>query len=143
MQSVDINSWHARLTAARRAKNFTKIALAPLVGVTAPAITGWENGNTKKMDGQNLMNVCRVLEITPEWLMHGEGEYGPTGAPTVKTDETETAKGAQTSNLQSVLCNSMMLTEEETRLIFTLRKLSAKQRTALNIVANSFQEGGE
>jgi transcriptional regulator with XRE-family HTH domain len=140
MLSVDISTWHARLTAARRAKSFTKTALAPLVGVTPPAITGWENGNTKKIDGQHLMDVCRVLEITPEWLMHGEGQYGIEQVAPAKNGEPG---AAETANLQSEMCNSMMLTEEETRLIFTLRKLSPNQRTTLNVVASSFLRGSE
>jgi phage repressor protein C with HTH and peptisase S24 domain len=66
-------NWHTRLAQARTAKGLRKNAFAKLVGVSAPTITQWENGETKKIEGTNLMKVCAVLEITPEWLMNDEG----------------------------------------------------------------------
>jgi transcriptional regulator with XRE-family HTH domain len=66
-------NWHTRLTQARTAKGIGKSAFAKLVGVSAPTITQWENGDTKKIEGSNLVTVCRVLGITPEWLLSGIG----------------------------------------------------------------------
>lgn len=64
-------NWHKRLTQAREAKELKKSAFAKLVGVSAPTVTDWENGNTKMIEGANLMKVCSTLSITPEWLLHG------------------------------------------------------------------------
>jgi phage repressor protein C with HTH and peptisase S24 domain len=64
-------NWHKRLTEAREAKNIKKSALARMIGVSAPTVTDWENGETKMIEGANLMKVCSALNITPEWLLHG------------------------------------------------------------------------
>lgn len=64
-------NWHKRLTEAREAKNLKKSAFARLVGVSAPTVTDWENGETKMIEGANLIKVCSILEITPDWLLHG------------------------------------------------------------------------
>lgn len=64
-------NWHKRLTQAREGKDIKKSAFAKLVGVSAPTVTDWENGDTKMIEGANLMKVCTVLDITPEWLLHG------------------------------------------------------------------------
>lgn len=64
-------NWHTRLTEAREAKNLKKSAFARLVGVSAPTVTDWENGETKMIEGANLIKVCSVLEITPDWLLQG------------------------------------------------------------------------
>ncbi|MRV72535.1 helix-turn-helix domain-containing protein [Duganella sp. FT92W] len=67
-------NWHNRLTQARLAKNIKKSDFAKLIGVSAPTVTQWENGETKKIEGSNLVRVCSVLEISPEWLLHGTSE---------------------------------------------------------------------
>ena len=61
--------WHTRITQARAAKNLNKSELAKLVGVSPATITMWESGQTKKIEGANLMKVCNVLDINPMWLM--------------------------------------------------------------------------
>jgi len=63
-----------RLTIAREKKHIKKSAFAKLVGVSAPAVTDWENGEIKMIDGNNLIRVCSVLEITPSWLLDGVEE---------------------------------------------------------------------
>lgn len=65
-------TWHIRLTQAREAKGIKKSALAKLIGVSAPTVTDWENGETKKIEGDNLIKVCAQLEISPEWLLNGK-----------------------------------------------------------------------
>ena len=66
-------NWHKRLTQAREAKNIKKSAFAKMVGVSAPTVTDWENGDTKMIEGSNLIKVCNILGIHPEWLLKGEG----------------------------------------------------------------------
>jgi phage repressor protein C with HTH and peptisase S24 domain len=70
-------NWHTRLTEARLAKNLKKNAFAKLVGVSPATITQWENGETKKIEGSNLIRACQILDITPAWLLHNDGS--PTG----------------------------------------------------------------
>jgi phage repressor protein C with HTH and peptisase S24 domain len=64
-------NWHTRLTEAREAKKINKSTFAKMVGVSAPTVTDWENGNTKMIEGANLVKVCSVLDISAEWLLHG------------------------------------------------------------------------
>ncbi|UGQ45094.1 XRE family transcriptional regulator [Massilia endophytica] len=63
--------WHRRLTQAREAMGLRKSAFAKLIGVSPPTVTDWENGETKMIEGANLVRVCSALNITPEWLLHG------------------------------------------------------------------------
>lgn len=66
-------TWHKRLTTAREAKGIRKSAFAKMVGVSPPTVTDWENGDTKMIEGANLVKVCDILEITPEKLIYGRG----------------------------------------------------------------------
>jgi len=61
--------WHTRITQARSAKGLGKSELARLVGVSPATITMWESGQTKKIDGTNLIRVCTALDINPMWLL--------------------------------------------------------------------------
>lgn len=67
-------TWHKRLTQAREAKNIKKSAFAKLVGVSAPTVTDWENGDTKMIEGSNLVKVCQALDISPAWLLNDENQ---------------------------------------------------------------------
>lgn len=71
-------NWHKRLTQAREAKNIKKSAFAKMVGVSPPTVTDWENGDTKMIEGANLVKVCSVLGIAPSWLIHGQSADAPT-----------------------------------------------------------------
>jgi transcriptional regulator with XRE-family HTH domain len=69
-----MKTWHERLTFAREQKGLKKSAFARLVEVSAPTVTDWENGETKMIDGLNMVRVCQVLGISAAWLMTGEGD---------------------------------------------------------------------
>lgn len=71
-------TWHTRLTQARTARKIKKIDFARRVGVSPPTVTQWENGETKKIEGENLVKVCRILNISADWLLYGTGP-GPSG----------------------------------------------------------------
>jgi len=80
-------TWNERITQAREAKNIKKSAFAKLVGVSAPTVTDWESGQIKKIDGENLIKVCSVLEITPAWLLHGIGDDTPSNIILIHPDD--------------------------------------------------------
>ncbi|MET3134631.1 transcriptional regulator with XRE-family HTH domain [Oxalobacteraceae bacterium GrIS 1.11] len=63
--------WYERLKTAREAKGLKKSHFAKAIGVQPPTITEWERGDTIAPSGTSVMNICRVLSITPEWLMEG------------------------------------------------------------------------
>jgi SOS-response transcriptional repressor LexA len=72
-----METWHERLTRARNAKGIKKTALAKAVGVSQPTITDWESGEIKKIQGENLLAVCRALDVTPDWLTTGRESTSP------------------------------------------------------------------
>lgn len=73
-------SWNKRITIARKAKGLTKSEFARRVRVTHATVHDWENGDIKTIKGENLVNVCRVLEISESYLMSGV-ESAPASEP--------------------------------------------------------------
>lgn len=69
--------WFERLKVAREAKGLKKSHFAQAIGVKPPTITEWERGDTVAPSAANVMNICRILNITPDWLM--QGSPGPAG----------------------------------------------------------------
>ncbi len=65
-------NWNQRLAQARTEKNIKKTDLAKLVGVSPATVTQWEAGTTKELKGENLTTVCRVLGVSPSWLLYGK-----------------------------------------------------------------------
>ncbi len=74
-----METWNERLTRAREDKKLNKTALAKAVGVSQPTVSDWESG-VMKPNGDNLLAVCRILGITPDWLTTGR-ESGTTAPP--------------------------------------------------------------
>lgn len=72
--------WYERLSQARQAKGFKKAHFAKAIGVQPPTITEWERGDTVAPSAANVMKICQVLNITPEWLMSGPA-VGEGGMP--------------------------------------------------------------
>lgn len=62
-----------RIKQARLARKpkMTQQQLADVVQVSQPAVAQWESGNTRTLEGENLVNVARALGVTTEWLLYG------------------------------------------------------------------------
>lgn len=71
---ADMNTWHDRLKAAREQRGYNKSELARGVGVSNPTVTDWESGEIKKLEAENLLNLCDFLKISTKWLLLGKGE---------------------------------------------------------------------
>jgi transcriptional regulator with XRE-family HTH domain len=71
-------SWNERLKEARENAGITKSELAKRAGVSAPTVTDWESGEIKKIDGENLLRVCGVVGVPPEWLIFGSADRQAT-----------------------------------------------------------------
>ncbi|CDI04143.1 putative Repressor protein C2 [Candidatus Competibacter denitrificans Run_A_D11] len=67
---------------AFRPRKLTQQQLADLVNVSRPAVTQWETGETKSLDGENLHRVAAALRVSIEWLLYGRGS-GPADQPPV------------------------------------------------------------
>lgn len=73
--------WYERLSQAREAKGYKKAHFAKAIGVKPPTITEWERGDTVAPSAANVMKICQVLNITPEWLMQDSGSRETTQIP--------------------------------------------------------------
>lgn len=76
-------NWNQRLTQARSAQMIKKSALATMLGVSPATISQWESGVTREIKGENLTNLCRILKVTPDWLLHGVVDQQPDGPAAV------------------------------------------------------------
>lgn len=70
-----------RIKEALKDAGITKSALARDVGVSPSAVTQWENGDTKILDGDNLLKAARVLGVSAEWLGSGKGDKSVNWIP--------------------------------------------------------------
>lgn len=60
----------------------SKSELARQVKVSHATVVDWENGDIKTIKGENLVNVCRVLGLTEQYLLNGvESESAPEPNP--------------------------------------------------------------
>jgi len=71
----------ARIREARKDAELSQLALAERVGVSRAAVSQWENGDTKGLRPENLLNTARVLNVRVEWLVFGEEPRRPTSHP--------------------------------------------------------------
>lgn len=67
--------FNEQLMALRRAKNISQEALAEKLGVSRQAVSKWETG-TAKPELDNILALCRILEVTPNELL-GDAEPVP------------------------------------------------------------------
>lgn len=67
-----------RIRIAREAAGLSKSDLAREVGVSASSVTQWESGETKKLEGENLVMVAIATAVNPVWLATGKGGRHPT-----------------------------------------------------------------
>jgi transcriptional regulator with XRE-family HTH domain len=62
-----------RQSVARPGERITQKALADACGVKPPSVVDWFNGDTKTLDGTNLIAAAKFLRVRPEWLASGDG----------------------------------------------------------------------
>ena len=98
----------------------TQQQLADAVGVSRPAVTQWETGENKMLDGENLVQVARVLGVTTEWLLYGAGS-GP--GETVRSENK----------------NPLGLDEETLLMAQAFQSLSSSNRSVVRTVIDSLR----
>ena len=64
-------SWKTRLFSILQVKKVSRQTVAAELGVSEAAISLWLNG-PNNVTAENLVKLCRLLEIRPDWLMMGE-----------------------------------------------------------------------
>ncbi|HEX8612181.1 MAG TPA: helix-turn-helix transcriptional regulator [Telluria sp.] len=77
-------TWNSRLVQSRLARGLTMTALAKGLKVSVPCISEWENGNIRMLDADKMMRLCLLLDISPVWLMFGDGVPPDVQAPLSK-----------------------------------------------------------
>ena len=100
----------------------TQQQLADAVDVSRPAVTQWETGENKMLDGDNLVRVARVLGVTTEWLLYG------TGSGLGETVRTEKQ-------------NPLGLDEETLLMAQAFQSLSSSNRSVVRTVIDSLRAG--
>ena len=86
-----------------------------------------KTGETRALEGGNLVRVARALEVTTDWLLYGTGS-GP-GEPR----STRTVKVAVNDQVVEV-------DEESLRLVLAMQALSPQQRAAMHALVDSFTQ---
>lgn len=87
-----------RITKAREAAGLSKSDLARECGVSPSSVSQWENGETKTLEGENLVRAAAALHVDALWLATGRGEQNPRpmmiGEPSsTSVYRTSTAQG--------------------------------------------------
>lgn len=68
-----MDTWHKRLQFAREEAGLRPTDVATKIKVSNATVSDWESGETKKIEGDNLLNVCELLNISPRWLLYKKG----------------------------------------------------------------------
>lgn len=76
-----MKTWNERLAKAVAESDYRPQQIAKELNVSPPTVAAWIGAASirpaKNITGENLLQVCRLLEISPEWLMFGEGAMRP------------------------------------------------------------------
>lgn len=77
-----MENWNQRFAHALAESDFNKNRLALEMKVSGPTVSAWAASGTIKpaetIDGRNLLKVCKLLKIRPEWLLLREGPMRPS-----------------------------------------------------------------
>lgn len=76
-----METWNERLARALAESEYNPHQLAQTLRLKTPSISAWLGAGTiqpaKNITGENLLRVCQLLNIRPEWLMFREGPMRP------------------------------------------------------------------
>ena len=78
----------SRIAELRRKKNMTQEELAAELGVTAQAVSKWENSESAP-DLDRLRAICTYFGVTTDYLIWDEPEDAPRGAEKARSRETQ------------------------------------------------------
>jgi transcriptional regulator with XRE-family HTH domain len=67
-----------RIKLARKAAKLSQADVAARLGITASAISQWENGAVVNVRPANLLALCEALQVRAEWLVTGKEPMRPT-----------------------------------------------------------------
>lgn len=74
-----METWYERLKRRREALGLIQAQVKRAVGVSGPTVSDWENGKMSPR-GENLTKLCKLLAVTPDWLLYGKGNPDSTAS---------------------------------------------------------------
>jgi|GEM_PF-1618022 len=89
-----------RIKQLREKAGYSQAGLAKLVGVSRPAVSKWESGDTENIKLANIVRLCKIYSISADDLLSGEvgvfaqrpnGTCGETGTPAHSVNERRAA----------------------------------------------------
>jgi hypothetical protein len=86
----DMKTWNERIAAAVAESDYKPQQIAKELGVSPPTVAAWLGAASirpaKNITGENLLQVCRLLDIRPEWLMFAEQPMRPTTSRKISSE---------------------------------------------------------
>lgn len=76
-----METWGERIQRRRIEVGISVTDLARACGIKSPSVHDWENGKTKKIEGDNLLAAAQALRVTPDWILRGHGPRERGAAP--------------------------------------------------------------
>jgi DNA-binding Xre family transcriptional regulator len=79
-----MKTWNERFAEVLAESGMKKSALATTLGVSAPTVQAWVGAPgvapAVNITGENLLKVCRLLHVNPEWLILARGPKRDAGS---------------------------------------------------------------
>jgi DNA-binding Xre family transcriptional regulator len=79
-----MDTWNERLAKALAESEYNAHQLAQAMKVKTPSVSAWLGSGSiqpaKNITGENLLRLCELLHICPEWLIFKKGPMRPLGA---------------------------------------------------------------
>ena len=83
-----------RIAARRKELRLTQETVAERMGLSLQSVSCFELGK-KAIRPENLVNLCRVLEVSPNYLLTGAREPETLTAPATPPSESKTGAATQ------------------------------------------------
>lgn len=85
-----MKTWNDRLARAVAESDYRPQQIAKELNVSPPTVAAWIGAASirpaKNITGENLLQVCRLLGIRPEWLMFEEGPMRPEKSANISSE---------------------------------------------------------
>ena len=120
-----MKTWNERFAKAVADSDYNREQIAKLIGASSPTVAAWIGAGSlrpaQNITGENLLKVCRLLDVRPEWLIFGEGSMRPEKSAKISPEMAQVI-----ALLVDIDSNGG--TEREDALYF-LNRLLARERT--------------
>lgn len=127
-----MKTWNERIALAIEESEYGgrggREQIAKLLNVSPPTVAAWVGAASirpsKNITGENLLQVCELLNIRPEWLMFARGPMRPA-----KSDKTSPEMAALIDHLREI--DSKGGIDREDALYFLNRLLSRESNMSV------------